>query len=181
MIDVAVMEHVLRSTAAIQARYDHAQHPKKLAAKARAVALLSARLPDGARVLDVGGEPFYQPPLAARYALTSLNLPADMHAMAYVGAFEGALAMHVLEHSPAPLYVLALLHRALAPGGWLYVAVPKPCVKFCRGYGHRSVLPDPMWRTLLAEAGFRVELAEAGSFGRRRRWVEYRYLAERRP
>lgn len=181
MIDVAVMEHVLQDTAAVQVRYDAAQHPKKLAAKARAVELLGAQLFDGARVLDVGGEPFYQGPLAARFRLTSLNLPDDMHGMAFTGAFEGALAMHVLEHSPAPLYVLALLHRALVPNGWLYVAVPKPCAKFCEGYGHRSVMPDPMWRTLLTQAGFRVAFAESGSFGRRKRWVEHRYLAVREP
>jgi SAM-dependent methyltransferase len=179
MMDYALAERVIRSTSEVQARYDAAQHPKKLVAKAHAVELLGAKLTPGDRVLDVGGEPFYQGPLEERFTLTSLNLPDDMHAMAFAGEFEGALAMHVLEHSPFPLYVLALLHRALVPGGWLYVAVPKPCTKFCKGYGHRSVLPDPMWRTLLREAGFRLDHAEAGSFGRRRRWIEYRYLAER--
>lgn len=173
------MERVLGDVSARQGRFDHAQHPAKLAAKQRAIRLLSGKVAPGARVLDVGGEDFYQRPLRDRYELTSLNLPDDMHAMTFDGEFEGALAMHVLEHSPAPLYVLALLHRALVPGGWLYVAVPKPCTRFCEGYGHMSVLPDPMWRTLLTRAGFRIEEAEKGPFGWRARWIEYRYLAAR--
>jgi len=180
-MDVAMMERVFATVASHQKRYDAALHPKKLRAKARAVALLTERLAPGARVLDVGGEEFYQAPLRDHCAVTTLNLPDDMHGMRYTGAFDGALAMHVLEHSPAPLYVLALLHRALVPGGLLYVAVPRPCAKFCRGYGHMSVLPQPMWAALLDYAGFEVVLAEEGSFGWRKRWIEYRFLAGRRP
>jgi len=180
-MDVAMMERVFATVASHQKRYDAAQHPNKLRAKARAVALVTERLAAGARVLDVGGEEFYQAPLRAHCDVMTLNLPDDMHDMRYDGQFEGALAMHVLEHSPAPLYVLALLHRALVPGGWLYVAVPKPCAKFCRGYGHMSVLPHRMWLALLDYAGFQVIHAEEGSFGWRKRWVEFRFLAERRP
>lgn len=179
MMDAAVMDQVFASVAARQHFFDHAQHPTKLEAKARAIALIRGKVPAGSRVLDVGGESFYQAPLEAEYQLTSLNLPDDMHGMTFEGGFEGALAMHVLEHSPAPLYLLTLLHRALVPGGWLYVAVPKPCVKFCRGYGHVSVLPEPMWQTLFQMAGFRVDHTEQGRFGWRKRWVEYRYLLER--
>jgi SAM-dependent methyltransferase len=179
-MNVAVMEETFRDVSALQDRFDHAQHPNKLAAKKRAIALLSDHLHSGERILDVGGESFYQTgPMWEQYEVTSLNLPDDMHDMAFDGEFDGALAMHVLEHSPAPLFVLKLIHRALIAGGWLYVAVPKPFAKFCRNYGHMSVLPDPMWRTLLKVAGFRLHHAEAGSFGRRKRWVEYRYLAER--
>jgi SAM-dependent methyltransferase len=179
-MNVAVMEETFQAVAAMQGRFDHAQHPNKLLAKERAITLLTGKLSAGARVLDVGGEEFYQGPLRARHEVTTLNLPDDMHAMEYEAEFDGALAMHVLEHSPAPLYMLNLLHRALVPGGWLYVAVPKPCATFCKPkYGHVSILPDLTWRHLLATAGFRLQHTESGSFGRRKRWVEYRYLAER--
>jgi SAM-dependent methyltransferase len=179
-VNVAVMRQTFEAVAAMQGRFDHAQHPNKLLAKERAITLLTGKLSKGARVLDVGGEEFYQGPLRAQYEVTTLNLPDDMHAMEHEAAFDGALAMHVLEHSPAPLYLLKLLYRALVPGGWLYVAVPKPSATFCqKKYGHVSVLLDPMWRSLLVTAGFRLEHTESGSFGRRKRWVEYRYLVQR--
>lgn len=177
--DLPFFAAMLATVGALQKSYAHAQHPKKLAAKARAIELLSAKVRRGGAVLDLGGEAFYQEPLVARYALTSWNLPDDMHALPHVAAFDGALAMHVLEHSPVPLYVLLLLHRALRPGGWLYVAVPEPCDKFCTRYGHVSVLPPAMWRRLFEVAGFRLGHTERGAFGRRKQWIEHRFLLER--
>jgi SAM-dependent methyltransferase len=180
MIDQPLTAEMLRRVAAEQHRFDEYRHPLKLAAKARAIDLLGEKLNDGARVLDVGGEPFYQAPLRQRFEVVNLNLPDDMHSMTALAEFDGVLAMHVLEHSPMPLYVLMLLHRALRAGGYLYVAVPKPTRRFyAHRFGHFAVMADGQWRKLLKTAGFAVLHSEAGKFGWRKRWIEYRFLCQK--
>lgn len=182
MIDRALVAELFRRAGAIQERHDGGPiEPLKRAAKRVCTDLLSARLPAGARILDVGGEEFYHGDLTG-HQITVANLPdQDMHALTYREAFDAVIAMHVLEHSPFPLYVLALLHRALVPGGILYVAVPRPCDQFCTGFGHWSVMPALMWRRLLEASGFTVESATTGQCGAKPDWTEERFLCRRTP
>jgi len=177
-LDPTVVSEVFGITAAPQRFFDKYQKPEKLEAKKRAAELLRARVAGG-RMLDVGGENFYHRYFGS-FEIQTHNLPErDMHEMAYRQEFDAVVAMHVLEHSPFPLLVLRLIHRALKPGGWLYVAVPRPCDKFCSdGYGHWSVMRATMWNTLLVGAGFRVDAHESGKFGDRRKWVEQRFICQ---
>lgn len=148
----------------------------KRAAKARAAEIIGSR--PGARVLDVGGEAYYAAEFEARgMVVQRMNTEqGDMHYMSSVEAFDGALAMHVLEHSPFPLHVLRLIRRALVPGGFLYVAVPHPRRKWIRHAAHFTVLPVDGWKRLLRDAGFRIVRQESGKFGPSS--IEERFLCE---
>src|SRR5690606_15236018 len=110
-MNVVVAEQALALARSRQRRYDDCIAPEKRRAKARAAAIIGRR--PGAKVLDVGHEPFYAPEFETRgMTLVPLNLPdGDMHTLSAVEEYDGALAMHVLEHSPFPLYVLMLLDR----------------------------------------------------------------------
>lgn len=180
MIDAALVAELFRTTTAVQARHDGGPiEPLKRQAKRLAAGLLNDRLAPGSRILDVGGEEFYHEDLVA-HRVTTLNLPDhDMHELQARDAYDAVLAMHVLEHSPFPLYVLALLRRALVPGGWLYVAVPHPSERICSGYGHWTVLPPVMWRQLVVAAGFELVWGAMGKMGQRVDWVEERLLCRR--
>lgn len=178
-LDPVMVAQVFELTRSVQWRYDHTQKPQKLAAKQRAADLINKRLPEGGRLLDVGGEEFYHQALGT-FDITVHNLPEhDMHAMAYSEEFDAVLAMHVLEHSPFPMLVLKLIHHALKPDGFLYVAVPKPCDKFCTSFGHWTVMSAPMWRTCLEGVGFKVLGHETGKFGPKAVWWEERFLCQR--
>lgn len=176
MIDTETAHRALALAASRQSLYSGPDKPpntEKAAAKLRAAAIVGAQ--PGARVLDVGGEEFYRPAFEANgLTIEPLNLPADMHELRAEHEYDGALAMHVLEHSPFPLYVLLLIHRALRPGGFLYVAVPHPRDKWIRHAAHFTVLPPDAWARLLEDAAFRVEQREDGPFGPRSR--EERFL-----
>lgn len=149
--------------------------PAKRAAKARAAEIVGER--DGAVVLDVGGESYYSEAFTARgISLVQLNRPDDMHAMSYAAEFDGALAMHVLEHSPFPLLVLRLIRRALVPGGFFYVAVPHVTRKWIKHPAHFSVLDPRAWKRLLYDADFKVTHQESGPFGPKS--TEERFLCE---
>ncbi len=147
--------------------------PEKLAAKQRGAELLLSRLKPNGQVLDIGGEDFY-----AQFIpnLTQLNLPNDMHNPFGTDKYDGILAMHVLEHSPAPLVVLLNIHDALKPGGVLYVATPPPTEPFLSMPSHFTVLPKEGWEKLLAHAGFNVVFHETGRFGNYDPAVEDRFL-----
>lgn len=179
VLDPEMVARVLEITRAVQWRYDHTQKPQKLAAKRRAADMVNERLPEGGRLLDVGGEEFYHSWLS-NFAIKTHNLPdLDMHEMTYDGEFDAVMAMHVLEHSPFPMLVAALIHRALRPEGILYVAVPKPCAKFCMKFGHWSVMPARMWATVLEGVGFKILQYETGKFGPKTEWWEERFLCQR--
>jgi SAM-dependent methyltransferase len=182
MMDTAVAEDCLVRCAATQYHHDHGTiEPLKREAKRLATDLLNQHLTVGSHILDVGGESFYHGDLAA-HAITTVNLPdRDMHAIREGTAFDAVLAMHVLEHSPFPLYVLALLHRALRPDGLLYVAVPHPSPRLDGGYGHWSVLSPVMWFRLITLAGFTILEQTTGKWGERPDWVEERFLCRRSP
>lgn len=176
-MNVVVAEQALALARSRQRRYDDCIGPEKRRAKARAAAIIGRR--PGAKVLDVGHEPFYAPEFETRgMTLVPLNLPdGDMHTLSAVEEYDGALAMHVLEHSPFPLYVLMLLHRAIRPGGWLYAAVPAPRKKWLKHEAHFATLKPMGWHRMLADAGFRVGHYETGLFGPRSK--EARFLCTR--
>jgi SAM-dependent methyltransferase len=178
MIDADLVNALLAQTGSIQGRFDHTQKPEKIAAKERGANLVNEQLPDGGRLLDIGGEDFYHR-FYPNFDIVTHNLPDDMHAMQYEEEFDAVVAMHVLEHSPFPLLVLTLIRRALKPGGWLYIAVPRPCDKFCRNYGHLSVMRARMWQTLIEAADLTIEHQELGKFGPKKLWVESRFLCQK--
>jgi len=176
-LDPEMVEHVFGVTRSVQHRFDQYQKPEKIRAKERGSLLIREHLTAG-RILDIGGEDFYHR-FYDGFDVVTHNLPDDMHEMPYRAEFDAVLAMHVLEHSPFPLYVLALINRALKPGGLLYVAVPRPCDKFCRvHYGHWSVMRARMWATLIVGAGFSILRNESGKFGDRKQWIEHRFLCQ---
>lgn len=181
MIDATLAAAAIARTNGVQRRHDAGPiEPLKRAAKRHATDLLNGALAEGSRILDVGGETFYHADLAG-HTVDVANLPdTDMHALSAEAVYDAALAMHVLEHSPFPLYVLHLLHRALVGGGLLYVAVPHPSPRIChQRFGHWTVMPPVMWRRLLEGAAFEIDLQETGKMGARADWVEERFLARR--
>lgn len=152
----------------------------KDAAKRRAAELVGRLARAGDRALEIGAESGYRPVFeAVGVAIVPLNLPDDMHAIDAVAAYDGAIAMHVLEHSPFPAYVLAALHRAVRPGGWLYVAVPHVTKRWVRDPAHFSVLHPDAWARLLAWSGWQVEHRESGKLAARADAVEERFLCVR--
>ncbi len=126
------------------------------------------------KVLDVGGEGFYKEDFED---VVQLNLPDDMHKMIYCDEFDGVVAMHVLEHSPFPFYVLLLIKRALKKGGKFYLAVPHPSEFVEKLVNcHYSVLMPNMWHKLLIEAGFKIEKRETGLFNDYKDATEERFF-----
>lgn len=70
--------------------------------------------------------------------------------------FDLIFARHVLEHSIFPFFTLTEFHRALKPGGGLYVEVPAPD-SICdheANPNHYSVMGGKMWQALFKRAGF---------------------------
>ena len=117
-ISTARIRAIFRRASEVQTRHDGTTpEPLKVAAKQVCTDKLCGVLPPGSAILDVGGEEFYHPQLAD-FDVTTANLPGqDMHELAYRGEFDAAIAMHVIEHSPFPLYVLELIHAALKVDG----------------------------------------------------------------
>jgi hypothetical protein len=176
-MNVELMEMVLEFARHRQYNYSARRPPcrQKRAAKKRAAQIVGPR--PGARVLDVGGEAFYVKYFTGMQ-ITPFNLPDDMHALASLDCYDGALAMHVLEHSPCPLYVLWLLDCALKlDAAWLYVAVPHPRPKWLAHPAHFTVLHPDGWARLIEDSGFVITHREHGAFGPKS--VEERFLCER--
>jgi SAM-dependent methyltransferase len=171
------LDEVLQIAARLQHTHDSAISPQKLAAKCHAAEVMRRAVGDAATLLDVGAEPFYQHLLPG--TVHTLQLPDDMHHLDLPGRFDGALAMHVLEHSPAPLLVLRNIWRALKPDGWLYAATPPPVEPFLSLPSHITVLTATGWVRLLGMAGFTVVEHTVGRFGYYRNAVEDRWLARR--
>jgi hypothetical protein len=90
----------------------------------------------------------------------AVALWADMHEISmFSNFFSGIFARHALEHSFAPLTMLLGMKFALKPAGWIYVEVPAPgtaCKHDSDNPNHFSVLSRPMWRKLIADAGFKI-------------------------
>lgn len=65
-------------------------------------------------------------------------------------------ARHVVEHSPAPAFVLSEFRACLNPGGFLYLEVPgaETDSRHETNPDHKSVLGRRMWEALLAKTKF---------------------------
>lgn len=154
--------------------------PAKAAAKRRATALIATVASRGQRVVEIGAEENYRPLLEEiGLEVDPINLPSDMHDLDARDRYDGAIAMHVLEHSPFPLYILAALHRAVRAGGWLYVAVPHVTRRWARDAAHFSVLHPDAWVRLLEVAGWEIRARESGKLAERKNAVEERFLCVR--
>lgn len=159
--------------------HDVTVSPEKRAAKQRGAEIVRQHLPDGqVRILDLGGESFYQeffPPME------QMNLPNDMHDLNHWEVYDAVVAMHVLEHSPFPLLVLLNIRQALKPDGFMYVAVPRPVEPFLSMPSHFTVLDRLGWVKLFGHAGFHVKHAEEGRFGDYDPAIEERFVCTKRP
>jgi SAM-dependent methyltransferase len=175
-MNAAAAAHVLELVRARQERRDTApeKHPRKVAAKQRAREIALGHHGPARRILDVGGEEWYWP-MFAPAELVAVNHPQDAHEMEPAGEFDGALAMHVLEHSPFPALLLELMRRAVTPGGWIYVAVPHPTRKWREYRAHVTMMLPDSWAHLFIMLGLEIVHRESGRFGRRRS-VEERFL-----
>lgn len=140
-----------------------------------AVAEVMRELKPGAKVLDIGCGRGYAIKLFAEGGMypTGLSvvseevdrlkasgfdvIKCEMHELERLDLFDCIFARHVLEHSPAPLYMLKLIYRALAPGGVFYMEVPLPDTDnhHERNPNHYSCLTASMWIQLISRAGFR--------------------------
>jgi hypothetical protein len=65
---------------------------------------------------------------------------------------------HILEHSPAPRYVLWQAHQLLASSGYIYIEVPAPgtSAQHWSNLNHESVHTLEGWTWLLVKTGFNV-------------------------
>jgi hypothetical protein len=174
--ELGTAEHCFALCAALQERRDNGpQGEHKVNSRIRAGRILEEH-GKGGRVLDVGGEEWYHEFLTS-CECESCNLPEDMHTMEREG-YDGAMALHVLEHSPFPLLVLSRMVKAVNPGGWIYIHVPKPSGIWLHYEPHVTMMPVESWRKLFAILGLTVIHEEEGRFGRSKHSWEYRILAE---
>lgn len=100
---------------------------------------------------------------AARMSNVTFAAAGDMHNLGTHEIPKGngyslVWARHVLEHSPAPYYVLHEFKRILKPGGILYVETPAPDTTSHHEFNrnHYSVLGDWAWACLIERAGFEI-------------------------
>lgn len=179
-MDLELAKEAMQLAIDKQQRYDFAEpSPEKLAAKAFAASLVyefleTRGIPSaGARILDIGHEPYY-----AGYfqSVTAANLPEhDVHDLR-LGTFDAILAMHVLEHSPFPMLALLNIKRSLRPRGIAYVSVPIVTKPFTTDPCHFSVLHAEQWKKLFADTGFDVFHESKGTFNYYAAAQEWRFI-----
>ena len=173
---IGTPEHAFELAASVQERRDHiAPGNEKIASRLRAGQILAQHGKAGT-VLDVGGEDWYHEYLHG-CECDCVNLPEDMHSMEREG-YDGAMALHVLEHSPFPMLVLTRMMAAVKPGGWIYLHIPAPRGQWLHYEPHVTMMPIESWRKLIGLVGLNIIHEETGRFGRSRHSVEYRILAE---
>jgi ubiquinone/menaquinone biosynthesis C-methylase UbiE len=95
----------------------------------------------------------------------------DMHALAFPDeCFDAVWCRHTLEHSFAPLQVLAEIHRILKSSGYLFVVLPpppEPPEPDPRALAPDPGLPAPL-RYLLDMTGFDVSDMRTAWFSHKR-------------
>lgn len=151
---------------------------------ARVVGRLAQGVPGRAKIFEFGcGVGWMLHHLAARHEVAGFDISEycrqetarrvlsarifDAMESAPSAAFDGVVALHVLEHIERPAGPLKTFARLLKPGGFLLFVVPA-----ADGLGHRlkrekwmgyrdpthvSLLKSPEWAALCGEAGFVVE------------------------
>lgn len=141
------------------------------------VGLQAARIPVGARVLDVGAgvgpyRPLFahcdyhtydfgrEPGTVGKYTVTDYQ--SDITAILVPdGSFDVILCTEVLEHVPEPVRALQEFGRILRKGGWLLLSAPLGSLLHQEPY-HFSGGYTPHWyRRFLPKAGFEIESLEA--------------------
>jgi SAM-dependent methyltransferase len=81
----------------------------------------------------------------------------DMHNLTFRdSSFDAVWCRHTLEHSFAPLQVLAEIYRVLKPGGYLFAVLPPPPVPPGPFPDHWHQIPDYQFRYLLEVCNFDV-------------------------
>jgi SAM-dependent methyltransferase len=88
------------------------------------------------------------------------NLPVcemDMHCMEFpAGLFDAVWCRHTIEHSFAPLQVLAEINRVLKPNGYFFAVLPPPPAPPRPYPGHWHQIPDYQFKYLLETCSFEV-------------------------
>lgn len=172
-MDYNILKKTIEIASSNQRKFNNKPTEEKIEAKKRPVNFIKGK------ILDLGGESFYQQFFSGE--ITSINLPKDIHDIKYENEFDGVLAMHILEHSPCPFYVLLLINRALKKDGTLYVSVPTPENKyFLEMKEHFSVLSYQGWEKLIQFAGFDITKKEDGIFGNYKKAEERRFFCIKR-
>lgn len=140
---------------------------------------VSALLPAGAKVLDVGCGQGNALELFKRAGFDAIGIALNerdvevCRGLGYAVAhcdqndlsrfdnemFDLVWARHVLEHSVAPFWTLHEFSRVAKLGAILYVEVPAPETACAHesNPNHYSVLCLPMWFSLIERSGFTVE------------------------
>jgi SAM-dependent methyltransferase len=158
------------------------------------VAAEAARVPAGARVLDVGAgagpyrEIFahcdyrahdfaQEPSTIGRY--TQLDYCSDITSIpAPDAAFDVILCTEVLEHVPEPIPALREMARLLRPGGTLLLSAPLASYLHQEPFHYYGGYTCHWYRRFLPEAGLRLERVEQnGGFFRLFGQESLRYMA----
>jgi SAM-dependent methyltransferase len=108
----------------------------------------------------------------------------DMHAMTFADrSFDAVWCRHTLEHSFAPLQVLAEIYRVLKPEGYLFAALPPPPEPPEPYEGHWHQIPDYQFRYLLEMSHFTVLSMRTAWFSHKRENdnLEIRAIGRKRP
>jgi SAM-dependent methyltransferase len=85
-------------------------------------------------------------------------MEGDMHNLDLPdSSFDAVWCRHTLEHSFAPLQVLAEIYRVLKPNGYLFVVLPPPPVPPEPFPDHWHQIPDYQLQFLLESCNFNVE------------------------
>lgn len=81
----------------------------------------------------------------------------DMHCLDFdEETFDAVWCRHTLEHSFAPLQILAEINRVLKKGGNLFIVLPPPPNPPSPYHGHWHQIPDYQLKYLLEMCGFEV-------------------------
>ncbi len=165
----------------------HAHDREAIERMARVDAARARRFAPGPRLLEVGcgygygvaaaralgleAEGLDLAPRKLRHAREACGIPAEALKLGDPcgvdlpeGRYHAILALHVLEHLPAPLPALRSLRAALAPGGVLLLATPNarswrarlegPLWPYATPFGHLALYEPATLREALQRAGF---------------------------